>query len=485
MLGFILISIVSFAAPAPKLNLNLVMSKALQHAQGFRALEGQKLLSQSFSTQSEVPFTWNLEFGYESVDDRNESATPVSPTSIKSTGGYLGFSKYFSSGTAVSAKLKQTENAMSFPAASGILVPDYKESTATLGLSQNLWKDAFGEASRRQHSGLEYKAQAQNLAYKRSRASYALVLINQYYGAWLAQQKLRSTKESHQRKLSLLKSTQIRLGRGTAEQTDLLQTESANLLSQSNLAQVQAELDQRWRDLIVILGLPTDYLAFPASQVFLDVGAQSKNWKAFCESQLNAAFEVGPEIEKAKLEMQAAEEQHQAAASQQKAELQLRAQLESNGINSSIAGSQSEAFGSKNPAWAVGIYWKKPLGSSAEDAQALQATAQQIQAQAQYVAARDEHKVALLKSCADWRDMESDLPRAEAAASKQTQRSGLEEKRFRLGRSTTFQVIQAGDDATQAQLLYQQLQVAKEMIHWRLMDLTGQLDSQLETWSHE
>jgi outer membrane protein TolC len=374
---------------------------------------------------------------------------------------------------------------MSFPLTSGIVVPDYKENTVSFSMAQNLWKDAFGSASRELHEGLQLKAKAQDRAYKQSKAQYAMALINQYYSAWLAQQKLRSTLESHQRKQNLLKSTKIRLSRGTAEKPDLLQSEAVSLLSETNLAQVQAELDQKWRELIVNLNLPPAYLAFPASKVILDVSSKAVSWEKFCSSEMTEALEKAPSVDKARLDLLAAEKQKSAAISTQRAELQLRAQLESNGINSSMAESQTEAFANKNPSWAVGVVWKKPLGSSNEDVQALQASAHWIQAQAQYNTSLDDQKIALLQSCADWRDVEFNLPRLEFASKKQTERSRLEESRFRIGRSSTFQVIQAGDDATQSQLVHQQTQVAKELIHWRLMYLTGQLDSQLETWANE
>lgn len=485
---FILLSFcfkISFADTNPKLTLDLVVSKALKTSGAFKALEAQKKLAESTLMQSQIPYVWNLEMGLDKLDNRNATSSPFSPKTIQSSGVSVGFSKYFSTGTTLTTKLRQTENSLGFAPASGVVIPDYKETIATLALSQNLWKDAFGSGIRNQEASLVVLNKAQELGYLESQKNYALGVIAQYYSAWLAQQKLKSNIESHKRKETLLRSVKLRSNIGTAESTEVLQTEAAVLLSETSLAQSQEDLNEKWRELIVLINLPDQLFSYPALQVNIEMSKSESSGDKVCADSLAAKIEIAESVEINRLKLKSALLNKDAAMAQQKSSLLLTAQLNSNGINADRSSSEIDAINGKNPSWALGLTWKKPLGDTLDEAQYKQAEAKLIQAEDEFRSSLDKQKIELIKACSEWKDVRLNLPRVELAQKKQSERAKLEQSRFSVGKSTAFQVIQAGDDATFAQYSYNQILVQNEILSWKLAYLTGQMKSEMDKWMNE
>ena len=61
----------------------------------------------------------------------------------------------------------------------------------------------------------------------------------------------------------------------------------------------------------------------------------------------------------------------------------------------------------------------------------------------------------------------------------QKDRVDREEKRFRIGKTGAFQVIQAGSDATNAELSYKRSQVEIRNVAWRIQQMNGSVASKI------
>ncbi|MEO0335616.1 MAG: hypothetical protein AAF202_04450, partial [Pseudomonadota bacterium] len=61
----------------------------------------------------------------------------------------------------------------------------------------------------------------------------------------------------------------------------------------------------------------------------------------------------------------------------------------------------------------------------------------------------------------------------------QKDRVDLEEKRFRIGKTGAFQVIQAGADATNAELSFKQSQVEIRKVAWRIQQMNGSVAAKI------
>ncbi len=97
--------------------------------------------------------------------------------------------------------------------------------------------------------------------------------------------------------------------------------------------------------------------------------------------------------------------------------------------------------------------------------------------------AKDDQSLYWLNQCANLDRLKLTAKDAALAAKNQEARADLEERRFRLGRSTTFNVIQAGDDATQANVYQKAVDVELRLVAWDVLRLRNQVFSQLKSYA--
>jgi translation initiation factor 2 alpha subunit (eIF-2alpha) len=77
--------------------------------------------------------------------------------------------------------------------------------------------------------------------------------------------------------------------------------------------------------------------------------------------------------------------------------------------------------------------------------------------------------------------LEKSFKQLSDAYAKQQERSRLEEERFKIGRTGTFQVIQAGDDATFAEFSLRTVEVERRMAAWKVRKQAGRAKPWLES----
>jgi outer membrane protein TolC len=187
-------------------------------------------------------------------------------------------------------------------------------------------------------------------------------------------------------------------------------------------------------------------------------------------------------VQRATLLHEAAQDSDHAASSLLKPDLSLTAQVANNAIDNTIADDQSlsEFTGLSHPAWTVGVTLSMPIGFTAEKARKLSSTADLIRAESGAQQARDEHSTNWINRCMDLFRLERAHEQLQDAFNKQSERSRLEEERFRIGRVGTFQVIQAGDDATFAELNLRSIEVERRIAAWKVRRQAGQAKPWLE-----
>lgn len=480
---FVSLSCPLFAGtPKFKLSLNDVVSSALTRTDNAKSLKAQSDLSESYTALSNAEYNWNFEAEANRLDNRNENSTPFAPNSIQATGLSLGLNKYFSTGTRFGLKLSASKNALGFPPSSSAVVPDYHESIGTITLSQNLLKDAFGSASRKTEKKFQLLSEKTELEYKQNLANYAVAVINQFYNSWLAQQNVFAAEKNLQTKLKLLQASQIKLLRGTSEKAEFLQAEAAKLLAETTLLDAEEVLNQNWRELVIKMKFSDDYLAVPAKEIDLVYEKVNLDFNKSCTADLKT-IEQTQQVKISSLGFEAAKAQNDASLSQSRSELNLNAMLNSNGIDSALIKSQNEVTSNKNPSWSVSLVFKKSLGDDANKAQRIQSNSQFIQQQSEFSRVLDDQKVSYKKLCADLANVNLNIEKLNLVLTKQLERSKLEENRFRLGRSTALQAIQAADDAVSADLVYKRAVATQQLLKWQIMNTNNEIASQIEKWS--
>jgi outer membrane protein TolC len=465
--------------PGQKLTLNFVATKAAQNSQSFRSLGAYRLKSEASLNAANAPHDWTLFSQYSLFDSKADTSNPFSPTATESNAWQIGARRYFSTGTAAEVKYESAFNKTAF-ANPTITIPDSYTSTYTLSLRQSLWADAFGSATRAMHKALKRQSEAQELGFQESEETWMMQLIDQYYAAWLAQKQFFAAEENLTRREKLLSTTRLKAQRGTAEAPDLLQVESAHLLAKNSLSQAKAELDHVWRMLVITLGLPETWMAIPPEKIPLDMGEAPSEATRVCANM--PAPENTLSVQKAVLQKEAAELLYQKARSEKNPKLELVGAYESNGVNTASGLARKEATERKHPAWSAALQLEIPIGLSAQKSRELDSRADFLLAETQAVNALDLKKVELLKNCDYFRRAGAELKNSLEAQQSQKRRLDLEENRFRLGRSSTFQVIQAGDDKTNVNLASNLNEANLRRYGWRVIQSASKMNPYIEKW---
>jgi outer membrane protein TolC len=85
-----------------------------------------------------------------------------------------------------------------------------------------------------------------------------------------------------------------------------------------------------------------------------------------------------------------------------------------------------------------------------------------------------------ITACGNLRRLHESVNLLQTAFENQSRRARLDEERFRIGRASTLVVIQAGDDATAAEINLRSLQVERALAAWKVRRLTDGFKSYLE-----
>lgn len=461
--------------PGKKLTVDLVVSRAIQSSDAFKSVVATKIAADVPRLQALSPLEWKVLANGTITRDRREPLSPIMPNRFESNSGTLGVAGYFETGTGLDFSLNHGKTEMGFPTFGNIA--GY-ETRATLNLSQNLWQDAFGSGTRKGKEAGRLMSEAGELAFQQNVEDFVLFILQAYYGAWLSQAQLEAAKDGAQRKARLLDITQIKARRGTAETPDVLQVRSALLKSHVQRDQAAQALDDRWRELMVALKLPQRWSTIDPAEIPIGLDSPMEEAVAVCgpQDKMKPTLETSLALRRAKLVSEAAQLSLERAKIDARPDLELRGSLSSNGVDvNSIGSTFSETSKLTHPAWTVGIQLSFPIGFYAEKSRGLTAAADMIRAEAQASQAADSLKTNWAHFCTDFHRATRARESLKAAADNQKKRAGLEEERFRIGRSSVLQVIQAGDDATFAELDLNTSEAEVRLAAWRVRRLAEKI----------
>jgi len=464
--------------PNKKLNVEFVVKVGIQNASSFKALEAFQIESESTALSSLGKFDWTFLANYNHLNQEKDVASPFEPQQIKQDTYGIGLKKYFSTGTAFETRLGRSYNEILF-STPGINIPKY-EDTLSFTVSQNLWADALGQASRSELKALNLRSQAEQLNYILAQQQWAMDLIKLYNSAWLSQQQYFAAQENSQRRQKLVDITRSKVSKGTSERQDLLQVQSAELSAKNQFSKASTNLSETWKSLVVNLGLPIEWLVIPADKIPMLLDAPEAKALATCKIKQDESKTL--EVQLAELNKKSAEENFLSASSQNKPKLQLVGGYNTNGIAATQNTAQEENFNADHPSWNVGLQLEIPLEGALTKSNRLRASAQQIRSTTNYVTAVDNKKIEFLTLCEKMKNLSQEVKNSEAAFKNQLERLNLEERRFRLGRTTTFAVIQAGDDKTAAEQQYKLSLVEMKNSVWEILKSTSELHGIVLNW---
>ncbi len=463
--------------PNQRLELPFVLKRAAESSDSFRSAKAGFLTAPVTELQASSALAWRPYAKFSRLDDRREASNSFSPNHTEGTSVAVGLATAFQSGTLVQAEVSHSNNLIAFPTFGRF---DYFDTQSTLSITQKLWADSFGQATRAQQRSAKKFSEAEGLQAQVGMEEWVLGLVRLYYGAWLSQAQARAAKEGFDRKVRFQSLVGLQAQRGTAEKPDVLQVEGAVTAAKNQLEGAELRLQDTWRDLVLSLKFNPEWTRIPATRIPLALDEPQVEAMKLCgsESKLNAAPE-SLELQRARSQAQAALDSQKRAEALARPNLELQGQVFTNGVASTANASFSD-FGSRvGKGYAVGVTLSLPIGFTAEKADVLASTANWIRADAGQSIAQDQNVSRWTAVCLDLHRLKRAQESTHRTASSFRDRARLEEERFRLGRSSTFQVIQAGDDATQAELILDGTAVELRQVAWQVLRQAGRVREEM------
>jgi hypothetical protein len=132
--------------PERAITVKTLVGRAMLTTSSYRSIQSARISEEASLLEAKSPLAAQLEVEGNYTDDRSEATSTFSTTSSRSNSYRVALSKAFRSGTALEAEISQGDSAINF---ANFPTSKFNESVASLKISQDLWKNAFGSDLRR------------------------------------------------------------------------------------------------------------------------------------------------------------------------------------------------------------------------------------------------------------------------------------------------------------------------------------------------
>lgn len=470
--------------PEKKITLPLVLSRAIGASDSFRAVAARANAIPGAELESRAAIDTVLLLGTSREVNRNQPVSPFGAVRTIQGGHSIGAQTGFRTGTRVGVEVSDAYfDAIfnGFPGASSRFTNVKVEAT------QSLWRDFLGRGTRAGLDAGRTATEAAKLEWWDAVDQWVLDLVTIYYQAWGLQERVSAAESSLERRERLKKIITLRTKRGTAETPDILQVDGAMTAARSEVWAARQDLNVIWRNLIISLKMPEAWLKIDPAEVPLALEKTIAPTLESCgkETAVEKAPATSPSLELAVLRQEAARGRADALVDRVRPDLSLRALVNSNAVtglssDAGFSGRFSDAVAGKNPAWTLGLQLQVPIGAYTEKAAAARAIADRDQAEAGASMSRDQLRVDWMNHCGDLFRWKKVLADQKSLLEKMHERVRLEEIRYQQGRTSPTQVIQAGDDATNAELGLRNAEVQLHLAAWKVRRLQGEIRSEIK-----
>lgn len=474
--------------PEKKLTLPFVIKAAVLNAQAYRQI-GLKFTSAHLEEMAKIDAVTDTQLvaGLNYADDNSVKTNPFQSLRSQQAQWNLGLQKKWEMGTVTSLSWVQQDVALEF-ANLGTLensfVNDYKQSVAEIQLQQSLLKDSFGYSFRARKKATQSRGQSIQWETRKDFEEATLAFINQYYNSWLLQQNVLSLKANVQRQKRLVKVMTARSRKGAISRPDLIQIETLLATTKTNLSAVKTTLANRWDALAISLGFPKSFLRVDPMDIPILVDNPAPLALRLCG--LKEPTKTA-EIRTLEKKLEGLKYDFRANRNEQLPDLKLVAGYKGNSIddraavtfNNVLNGDDSNGFG-RGPVWHVGFQLNWPLANSGARAQLATTFIEKERVASQLQSAVDDLQI-------QWRDLCRQL-RVETENEKvfqnivleQKKRVKADEKRFRLGRLSVNQFIDAETDLGDWEFRSHQKKVEVRALAWQVQQTAGELYKKLD-----
>jgi len=453
--------------PQKAVTLGVIVGRAAKVSDAFQAIMAQKSQINVPALKAQSRLGTNIFSNYNYGKDETEPRSLFSPTQSVISTGTFGVNHNFPTGTSLNAEVTHGKTEIEF---STVPRNEFNETTGQISLTQELLKDGFGYATQKGLKSGQMTKKATGLLLEENIEQWVLQMVDLFYLAWLAQSKVAASDLGLQRRKKLLKVTQVKFKRGTAEKPDLFQVQSAVMQSEVELAMSRQELQDIWRRLAIALKFPSSWLEIDALHIPMELDQPLEGAQKRCQGVIP---HNSVSIQKRQAESQASKLQLAAARNLLRPSLQLQGAWKVNGIDQDKSETWKETFEGKHPAWTMAVNLNIPLENYSQKAELLTAISQKDRTGALLSKAMGDQKVDWINQCTNLSRLIESKKLTLLTRKKQFERARLEEKRFVLGRTAVLNVIQAGDDATQADFRLRQVEIDLRKVSWKIRQMAN------------
>jgi outer membrane protein TolC len=379
----------------------------------------------------------------------------------------LGMSKRFSSGTTASiyGNASEFENI-------GIADPMFQKfGVGALGvsLSQSLWRDAFGRATRLRWERTAAATKAEKGTYDLQKRLLLIEAETAFWNYFLAEEALRIGRSSLDRSKKIEGWTKRRVGDGISDRADLLETQGLVSARQLQLITVQDEQESAKRQIRDFLDLgPAD--DFPVLNGDI---SQNRALNSLVDGKKGkvVALEAYLSSLNAKARSIAAREVEEAY----RPDLVLSGAYNTNSVGGDMPGATSHLTDTQRPTARVALninyMFDTSVKKAAKDAARKDALAAQLVSEQKML----DSDSAWIELNRRYIEMSKRVDAASDSVRIQTARSKAQTDLFNKGRSITFNVVNAEEDVATAELNLYRLKSEQ-----RKMEAQGRLFITLE-----
>jgi len=464
------------ALPSQKIDLGIVAGQALKNASQFKKIYARALSAEAAELQSGAALDWQLGAKANFVFDKNEAGSNNQPSNYEVSTYNINLSKNFNTGTAVKFEAEAGKN--NFDVFGNNV--NYYQSHIGLSLQQSLLRNFLGKNIQRLSKIGKLQKEAINFSIEDAIHQNLYGVIEIFYNAWMGQKAFRAEEANQRRKSSLYKVTKIKSDRGTAEGPDLIQSREAYRLSKITSATAREQLQEVWGALVISLGFPSHWASIEAANLPISLKYRSDQ-KALklCQNKIKAdSFNDNPLIKSIDRQVKSQELEVENIKNEAKPDLNIQLGLKANGTDPQKRYSTfDESFRFENPNWQVGVNFNMNLGNTASKATALSLLSKSKEAEFQKSAAVDQMRIQWQNTCQKLKRLQSEVKILKTSLSEQKRRAQLEERRFKNGRSSLLQLIQAGDDITRTELMSYKQQRDLHLAAWKIEMLSDHFKS--------
>ncbi len=442
---YIFLAGMSLALPlqSSALTLEQYLNQVKQKNKLFQSLDASREASENRNAQADLELSPVLTALAQNQDDKSLQTMGTVVVNHAQTRQYsLGLGKKFSTGTSasVTASVQSLKSDYTIGAASGS--SENHTGTMAINLSQSLWKDFFGEATRLRWRREQSQKTLEQASLQLQQQQALISAEASFWDLFTLQQELVIRKEGLERARKIEGWVQRRFDNGIGEKSDLLNAKGLVAARELELLAAQDDLTAAEKKFLDQMELGAEQI--PVLEAKLDQPREELLKSIAKPLKLDSYMTV--------LESQIKSTVAQEVKDQMRPDLSLRGSYKTNGYQDSDSAALQHMQDRDYPVTAVGLQFTWLLDwdtkSSVQNTAQKDALAAELKKQRQFV----ESETAWTELVRRHQELGKKIKAANLISDIQTAKAAAERERLSKGRTITSQVITAEQDAAEAQL---------------------------------